>query len=85
MERHIRKTNKSVLKNKLKTECSERNKMSPTVVIMDGCAVLWTVAWPASPSYVPDFVSHGVAEINQQCKGSAVAHVVMNQKRLIKN
>ena len=42
-------------------------------------ALLWTVAWPASPIYVPDFVSHVVADINQRCKGSAVAHVVFDR------
>ena len=25
---------------------SKRNQQSPTAVILDGCALLWTIAWP---------------------------------------
>ena len=39
-------TGKSTLKNSLKVEVSQRLITSPTTIVMDVSAVLWTVDWP---------------------------------------
>ena len=39
-------TGKSTLKNSLKVEVSQRLITSPTAIVMDVSAVLWTVDWP---------------------------------------
>ena len=39
-------TGKSTLKNSLKVEVSKRLITSPTAIVMDVSAVLWTVDWP---------------------------------------
>ena len=49
--------NKSVLKNKLQVEVSDRNIGSPDVTIIDGSALLWAVHWPEQGT-VLDFVGN---------------------------
>ena len=44
-EMHVA-TGKSTLKNNLKVEVSQRLITSPTAIVMDVSAVLWTVDWP---------------------------------------
>ena len=40
--------------------CGMRNRKLPKVVILDGCALLWTVPWPASPTKVSAFINAAV-------------------------
>ena len=56
----MRKTSKSVLKNKLQVMCGMRNRQLPAVVILDACALLWTIPWPASPAKVSAFIDAAV-------------------------
>ena len=50
---------KAVLKTKLQVEQSSRIQWVPDAVIIDGCAMLWTVHWPMSDTveaYVINFM-----------------------------
>ena len=47
----IRTNQKPDLKKKIQVISSYR-KESPTVLILDACAILWTLQWPASPAKV---------------------------------
>ena len=38
---------KSVLENKLSVQRPSRTAETPNVIVIDGCAVMWTVNWPA--------------------------------------
>ena len=49
-------TGKSTLKNSLKVEVSQRLNTSPTAIVMDVSAVLWTVDWPTHGT-VSTFIS----------------------------
>ena len=44
--------NKSVLKNKLKEETLARTALSPDIVVVDGCALMWVISWPVTGSSV---------------------------------
>ena len=44
----MRAQSKAVLKTKLQVEQSSRIQGVPDAVIIDGCAMLWTVDWPTS-------------------------------------
>ena len=44
----MRAQSKAVLKTKLQVEQSSRIQGVPDAVIIDGCAMLWTVHWPIS-------------------------------------
>ena len=48
---------KSVLKNKLIVQRSSRTTETPNVIVIDGCAVMWTVNWPAEGTG-EDFVNN---------------------------
>ncbi|MES9884040.1 MAG: hypothetical protein ABW185_24600 [Sedimenticola sp.] len=48
---------KSVLKNKLGVQIPSRTAESPDVIVIDGCALLWTVNWPVN-GIVEDFVDN---------------------------
>ena len=75
----MRTTSKSVLKSKIKVECSQRNLGPCDVVILDACAVLWTVPWPASPAKVSDFVIAAVFSIMRHLYSTKVLHVVFDR------
>ena len=66
----MRKTNKAVLKNKLQILTEKRNVCLPQVVILDACAIFWTVPWPAAPAKVSNFVSAAVTTIMSRCASS---------------
>ena len=51
----MRAQSKAVLKKKLQVEQSSRIQGVPEAVIIDGCAMLWTVHWPTSGT-VEDYV-----------------------------
>jgi len=44
----MRSQTKATLKTKLQVEVSTRHTNSPDVIIIDGCAMFWTVHWPAN-------------------------------------
>jgi len=75
----MRKTSKSVLKNKLQVLCGMRNRQIPKVVILDGCALLWTVPWPASPAKVSAFIDAAVASITERMETTTILHVVFDR------
>ena len=54
---------KSVLKKKIQVEVSLRSLPPADVIIIDGCAMLWTIAWPTN-GIVKDFVANVFARIN---------------------
>ena len=59
----MRTTSKAVLKNKLIVSSVVRNQPSLSVLVLDGCAILWTVPWPAAPAQVSAFVNAAIAVI----------------------
>ena len=40
---------------RLQVECSEGNEVVSDVIILDGCAILWTLPWPLSSARVFTF------------------------------
>ena len=48
---------KSVLKNKLSVQRPSRTAETPNEIVIDGCAVMWTVNWPAKETG-EDFVNN---------------------------
>ena len=72
-------TSKSVLKNKLQILCEEQNAEPPVVTIVDGCALLWTVSWPAPPAKVSAFTTAVVAKIWKRMDTTQVLHVVFDR------
>ena len=70
----MRQTSKAVLKGKLGVQCGVRSMLLPKVVIIDGCALLWTVSWPASPAVVSDYVTAVVHAIKQHAGNASIVH-----------
>ena len=58
----MRAQSKAVLKMKLQVEQSSRIQGVPDAVIIDGCAMLWTVHWPTSGT-VEDYVVNVMGSI----------------------
>ena len=75
----MRKTTKSVLKTKLQVMCGMRNRQLPKVVILDGCALLWTVPWPALPAQVLAFINAAVTSIMERIETTTILHVVFDR------
>ena len=75
----MRKTSKSVLKTKLQVVCGMQNRQLPKVVILDGCALLWTVPWPASPAKVSDFINAAVTSIMERMEATTILHVIFDR------
>ena len=75
----MRTTSKSVLKTKLQILCEEQNAEPPVVTIVDGCALLWTVSWPAPPAKVSAFTTAVVAKIWKRMDTTQVLHVVFDR------
>jgi len=75
----MRKTSKLVLKTKLQVVCGIQNRQPPKVVILNGCALLWTVPWPASPAKVFDFINAAVASIMERMETTTVLHVIFDR------
>ena len=75
----MRKTSKSVLNNKLQVVCGLRNRQLPKVVILDGCALLWTVPWPASPAKVSDFINAAVTNIIERMETTTILNMAFDR------
>ena len=78
----MRTTNKSVLKNKLKSLCEERNGEPPVVNTVDGCALLWTLPWPSTHAKVSAFSTAVVAKIWKRMGTTQVLHVVFDRYKM---
>ena len=76
---NMRSTSKSVLKTKIKVECSQRHQVPAEVVILDGCAILWTLPWPASPAKVSALIKAAVARIMYYINTTQVLHVLFDR------
>ncbi len=60
---------KAVLKKKLQIEVSARHANRQDLFIIDGCALLWSVHWPANGT-VEDFIKNVIVSVNcylEQC------------------
>ena len=64
-------TTKSTLKNMLERTVSRRSSLSPDYIIIDACALLWTISWPSAGS-VKDFADLVMAKV---CSYATSAHV----------
>ena len=62
---------KTALKTKLQVNIPSRSTVPPGVVIIDGCALLWTVHWPASGS-VQDYLDSFTSKIMYHMRNSDV-------------
>ena len=59
---------KAGLKKKLQVEISPQNSENPSAMIVDGCAVLWTVSWPSSGTvedYLQSFLDYLVCLLSK--------------------
>ena len=66
----MRSSSKAMLKNKLQVEVSDRRACTPDAIIIDGCALLWSVHWPASSTdhqYIKNFVKKLHEYLNHCC------------------
>ena len=75
----MRKTSKSVLKTKFQVLCGMRNRQHPKVVILDACALLWTVPWPALPAKESAFVNAAVSSIMERVERISILHLVFDR------
>lgn len=76
----MRTTNKSVLKNKITTPVSKSSTLEPpTVIVVDACALLWSVAWPSGPARVSDYIDAVVTALLRRCTSSKVAHIIFDR------
>ena len=65
----MRSQAKAMLKTKLQVEVSNRLTSPPDAIIIDGCALLWCVHWPASGN-VEDYIKNFMQSLNyylQKC------------------
>ena len=76
----MRAVTKSVLKKKL---CVARSykmfEVVPSTAIIDACAMLWCVPWPAQPSTVADYVAAFTATIKRKLSESDILHIVFDR------
>lgn len=69
---------KSVLKTKLKVEESTRKIGLADAIVIDGCALLWVVHWPAKGT-VKDFVLNYIKYVTGKLKGNCRVHVIFDR------
>lgn len=75
----MRTTSKAAMKNKIQIMSGVRNQEPPTVIILDGCAILWTVPWPSAPAKVSVFITAAVTTILRRAHSASVLHVVFDR------
>ena len=66
----MRSPSKAMLKNKLQVEVSDRCTCTPDAIIIDGCALLWSVHWLVSSTvhqYIKNFVQKLHEYLNHCC------------------
>ena len=49
------------------------------MVILDACALLWTVPWPAIPARVSAFANAAVSRIMERVETTSILHVVFDR------
>lgn len=70
-------TTKSTMKRKLQVEHSSRLASSPQVTVIDGCALLWVVQWPASGT-VQDYADNFTKKI-MTCLQISDVHLIFDR------
>ena len=75
----MRSTSKSVLKSSIQILSGTRTLHPPTVIIVGGCALLWTAPWPSSPARVSDFISAAVTCFMRHTESCPAVHVVFDR------
>ena len=76
----MRAVTKSVLKKKLCVARSCRMfEAVPSTVIIDACAMLWCIPWPAQPSTVADYVAAFTATIKRKLNESDILQIVFDR------
>ena len=58
---------KSILKTKLQVELAHRRSVPPDVIVLDGCAILWIVKWPAHglvKDYLQNVLDYVIGQLN---------------------
>ena len=73
----MRSQTKATLKTKLQVEVSHRHSSSPDAIIIDGCALLWTVHWPSSGS-VEDYIKNFMGSLNYYLRKCSV-HLIFDR------
>ena len=63
----MRSSSKAILKNKLHIEVSKRRTSTYDAVIIDGCALLWNIHWPATGT-VEQYIKNLVTRLNDYLK-----------------
>jgi len=48
-------------------------------VILDGCAMLWTILWPASAAKVSDFIKAAVTSTMERMESTTTVVVVLDR------
>ena len=68
---NMRSSSKAILKNKLQIEVSKRRTSSYDAVIIDGCALLWNIHWPATGT-VEQYIKNLITRLNDYLKRCCV-------------
>ena len=68
---NMRSSSKSILKNKLHIEVSKRSTNTYDAVIIDGCALLWNIHWPATGT-VEQYIKNLITRLNDYLKRCCV-------------
>ena len=58
---------KSFLKTKLQVELADRRSVPPDVIVLDACAILWMVKWPAHglvKDYLQNVLDYVISQLN---------------------
>ena len=67
----MRSSSKAILKNKLHIEVSKRKTSTYDAVIIDGCALLWNIHWPATGT-VEQYIENLITRLNDYLKRCCV-------------
>ena len=76
----MRAVTKSALKSKLSVAHSSRKfDAVPLIVIIDACAMLWCIPWPAQPATISSYVAAFTTMVKKKLSESQVLHVVFDR------
>ena len=68
---NMRSSSKAILKNKLHIEVSKRRTSTYDALIIDGCALLWIIHWPATGT-VEQYIKNLITRLNDYLKRCCV-------------
>ena len=72
-------SSKATLKNALKIEIAQRTQpRAIDAIVLDGCAILWVIQWPASGSVVQDYLDN-VRKYLQKCLKQADVFLIFDR------